>query len=94
MQKVQAGQKVMIIMRGAPGSGKSTMAKSLLQQSRLLDQYTVQDFVFSSDDYFLTQRGYEFNPTLLSDAHESNKLRVKKRLLIAGVLSLWTTQIS
>ncbi|XP_034481675.1 uncharacterized protein LOC117787295 isoform X2 [Drosophila innubila] len=78
-KKVLAGQKVMIIMRGAPGSGKSTLAKSLLQQSRLLDQYTHQDFVFSSDDYFLTRRGYEFNPTLLPDAHEWNKRRVNQK---------------
>ncbi|KAM8708253.1 hypothetical protein ACLKA7_015255 [Drosophila subpalustris] len=69
----------MIIMRGAPGCGKSTMAKSLLQQSRLLDQYAIQDFVFSSDDYFLTRRGYEFNPNLLPDAHEWNRQRVKQK---------------
>ncbi|EDV96577.1 GH16330 [Drosophila grimshawi] len=76
-KKAQDGQKIMIIMRGAPGSGKTTLAKTLLQQIRVLDEhYSIGDFVHSSDDFFVTCRGYEFNPTQLSDAHEWNKQRV------------------
>ncbi|ALC43120.1 CG7139 [Drosophila busckii] len=78
-KQARAGQKIMIIMRGAPGSGKSTMAKSLVQQTQHLEQYTVKDFVYSSDDYFITKRGYEFNPTLLPEAHDWNKQRVRSK---------------
>ncbi|XP_034103318.1 uncharacterized protein LOC117567428 [Drosophila albomicans] len=78
-KKVQSGHKIMIIMRGASGSGKSTLAKSLLQQTGLLQQYGIQDFICSSDDYFNTQRGYQFNPNFLPDAHEWNQQRVAQK---------------
>ncbi|XP_023173126.2 uncharacterized protein LOC111600974 isoform X2 [Drosophila hydei] len=78
-KKAQAGQKIMIIMRGPAGSGKSTMAKSILNQIHILDQYPITDFVYSSDDYFLTANGYEFNPNFLPEAHEWNKERVKRK---------------
>ncbi|KAH8307016.1 hypothetical protein KR044_003196, partial [Drosophila immigrans] len=79
-KKVECGQRIMIIMRGAPGSGKTTLAKSLLQQTRLLElQPAMQEFICSSDDYFNTQRGYQFNPASLTDAHEWNKQRVAQK---------------
>ncbi|XP_017030996.1 uncharacterized protein [Drosophila kikkawai] len=78
-QQAQAGHKLMVIMRGPPGSGKSTLAESLLRQSRLLERHGVQDFVLSTDDYFKTRHGYEFNPTLLPAAHEWNQQRVREK---------------
>ncbi|KAH8379502.1 hypothetical protein KR009_005342 [Drosophila setifemur] len=78
-QRAQAGHKLMIIMRGPSGSGKSTLAEALLRQSCLLERHNVQDFVLSSDDYFKTRRGYEFNPTLLPAAHDWNKERVREK---------------
>ncbi|KAH8404476.1 hypothetical protein KR222_006101, partial [Zaprionus bogoriensis] len=77
--KAQAGHKILIIMRGAPGSGKSTLANALLQQAGLLQQYNVRDFVYSSDDYFVTRRGYEFNPNQVPEAHEWNRSRVRSK---------------
>ncbi|XP_017049198.1 uncharacterized protein LOC108093584 [Drosophila ficusphila] len=78
-QQAQAGHKLMVIMRGPPGSGKSTLAESVLRQARLLEKHHVRDFVFSSDDYFWTRHGYEFNPTLLPAAHEWNQQRVSEK---------------
>ncbi|KAI8037932.1 uncharacterized protein LOC128259653 [Drosophila gunungcola] len=78
-QRVQAGHKLMIIMRGPPGSGKSTLAESLLRQAHLLERHKVRDFVLSTDDYFWTRHGYEFNPTLLPAAHEWNQRRVREK---------------
>ncbi|XP_022216943.2 NEDD4-binding protein 2 [Drosophila obscura] len=77
--KAQAGQKLMIIMRGPPGSGKSMLAESLLRQSHLLEHNDMQDFVYSTDDYFKSRRGYEFNPAVLPTAHEWNKDRVRQK---------------
>lgn len=78
-KKAQAGQKIMIIMRGAPGCGKSTMANTLLRQIGLLEDYNAKEFVFSSDDYFQTRRGYKFDRNLLPDAHDWNKNKVHSK---------------
>lgn len=78
-KKAQAGQKLMIIMRGPAGCGKSTMANALLKQIGLLEHYNSRDFIFSSDDFFLTRRGYKFDPNLLPDAHEWNRKRVRSK---------------
>ncbi|KRF98992.1 uncharacterized protein Dwil_GK27027 [Drosophila willistoni] len=85
--KAQAGQKLMIIMRGPPGCGKSTLADNLLRQSHLLDkqsqqqqQLTAKDFIFSSDDYFFNNRQvYQFNANQLPDAHAWNRKRVQEK---------------
>lgn len=55
------------IMRGLPGSGKTTLASSLEGAVRL-----------STDQYWERPDGrYDFNPSLLSDAHEWAKVRAK-----------------
>jgi predicted kinase len=47
------------LIRGLPGSGKSTFAREL-----------VPDFlVCEADKFFMTENGYEFNPTKLTEAH-------------------------
>jgi len=60
--------KELILMRGLPGSGKSTKAKSL-----------AGDFgqVFSTDDYFCLneENEYRFDATLLHKAHKWNQRR-------------------
>ncbi|XP_017072335.2 uncharacterized protein LOC108108713 [Drosophila eugracilis] len=81
-QRAQAGHKLMIIMRGPPGSGKTTLAKSLLRQAHLLERHEVSDFVLSSDDYFYTRRGYDFDPTLIPAAHDWNQGRVREKAAI------------
>ena len=48
------------ILRGVPGCGKSTYAKSLKP-----------DVTVSADDYFMRSGEYQFNPDELHDAHMS-----------------------
>lgn len=51
--------KELILFRGLPGSGKTTLAETLL------------DIVFSADDYFIGANGeYNFDPSKLKYAHE------------------------
>jgi predicted kinase len=51
--------KTLYIVRGIPGSGKSTFAKEL-----------VPDFlVCEADKYFMSGDEYKFDPTKLKDAH-------------------------
>tara|TARA_Y100000310_G_scaffold275978_1_gene292800 strand:- start:11004 stop:11474 length:471 start_codon:yes stop_codon:yes gene_type:complete len=60
----KAQQKVMYILRGISGSGKSTVAKQLGGQ------------VFGSDEFFMHEGEYRFDPSKLGEAHEWNFQRV------------------
>lgn len=67
-------KKTVILVRGIPGSGKSTHIKRLLQQYAS-EGLLIQDVtVCSADDYFTVQTGlgqpeYRFDPTKLAIAH-------------------------
>ncbi|WP_282175499.1 ATP-binding protein [Vibrio nereis] len=65
-------QQKLTLVRGIPGSGKSTYAKSL--NSKLIE----------ADQFFIDQDGtYQYDNTLIKDAHSWCKLEAK-RLLNAG----------
>ncbi len=53
--------KRLYIMRGLPGSGKSTAAKNL------------SDNVFSTDDFFMVDGEYKFDPAFLASNHLKNQ---------------------
>lgn len=60
------------VMRGLPGSGKSTMAKNILANS-------LDGRIFSTDDYFMLPNGqYQFDPIKLAAAHAWNLDRTIK----------------
>jgi uridine kinase len=54
------------LIRGVPGSGKSTFAWKLLR-GRLVDR------IFEADEYFVQNGVYQFDPTLLEQAHQQCK---------------------
>lgn len=63
--------KRLLILRGIPGSGKSTYAKSFAKAT-----------VMSADDYFLTPEGqYVYRPEKLQTAHELCYLRFVKAVI-------------
>ena len=64
----QSQEKVMVLLRGVSGSGKSTVAKEIGGE------------VFSTDDYFMKDGEYQFNPKELTKAHAWNRNRVKEAL--------------
>ena len=64
--------RTMYIMRGLPGSGKSHIA------------HTLGGRVFSTDDFFTTDDGYDFEPTQIGQAHLWNQQRVETAMM-AGV---------
>ena len=58
-----ATSKIVYIIRGLPGSGKTTLARLIAAC------YHTEDW-FEADMYFDGINGYEFKPELLGDAHE------------------------
>ncbi|XP_037655755.1 NEDD4-binding protein 2-like 2 isoform X2 [Choloepus didactylus] len=72
-EKLNKLQKLLILLRGLPGSGKTTLSRVLLAQSR-------NGIVFSTDDYFRQQDGYRYNVTQLGDAHDWNQNRAKQAI--------------
>ncbi|XP_018419928.1 PREDICTED: LOW QUALITY PROTEIN: NEDD4-binding protein 2 [Nanorana parkeri] len=62
--------KVLILLRGAPGSGKSTMARMLLEQNPT-------GVILSTDDYFCQNGQYQYDVNCLSEAHDWNQNRAK-----------------
>ncbi|XP_061682567.1 NEDD4-binding protein 2-like 2 [Syngnathoides biaculeatus] len=59
---------VLILMRGLPGSGKTTMARELLMSGP-------SGLILSTDDYFAQNCGYRYDPGLLGEAHKWNHRR-------------------
>lgn len=57
-----------VILRGLPGSGKSTRARALAVEAGL----DPTDCVFSSDDQFSLYNGGVYEPALLSQMHQFN----------------------
>lgn len=76
-QSVYTGKKILILMRGLPGSGKSQLCNQLITHLDL----DPKDHIFSADAYFVDNFGnYQFNPSLLSLAHEDCRKRTEAAL--------------
>ena len=68
-ERVKKKERIMVIMRGVPGSGKSYLAH----------QIQGNGVVLSTDDYFYNHQGiYNFQPHLLSEAHNWNRQRTDR----------------
>ena len=61
----------LVLVRGLPGSGKTTFAKSISKA------------VFSADDLFERSGKYKFDPTRLAEAHNDCQSRVVQALQLA-----------
>ncbi|XP_078072540.1 NEDD4-binding protein 2 [Mustelus asterias] len=72
-RKTHGISKVLILMRGLPGSGKSTLARMLVQQEP-------NGMIFSTDEYFCRSGHYQFDPSLIGEAHQWNQKRAKQAM--------------
>jgi len=69
-------QGELILLRGLPGSGKTTIAKIILQL-----RSTDEPEVLSADDFFEDKEGdYNFDPTKLKEAHNYCQFRCSERM--------------
>jgi predicted kinase len=64
--------KTLLLVRGLPGSGKSTFAETLVGK----------DNVYSADDFFTdSEGGYNYNPSRIQEAHLFCLGNVKQRMI-------------
>ncbi|XP_051473041.1 NEDD4-binding protein 2 isoform X2 [Apus apus] len=63
--------QVLVLLRGVPGSGKSYLARTLLEDNP-------GGIILSTDDYFYKHGQYHYNPDCLGEAHEWNRKRAKE----------------
>ena len=70
--------KVLYIVRGLSGSGKSSIARELVNNIWDSESETfIKDF-YSADDYFTDEKGnYNFDPSKLKEAHEECQKNVE-----------------
>lgn len=55
--QIRRGYKVLVILRGLPGSGKSYLARKIVEVSIGSNDY--HNFIFSADDYFMRRGTYQ-----------------------------------
>ncbi|NXX39483.1 N4BP2 protein, partial [Tricholaema leucomelas] len=63
--------QVLVLLRGVPGSGKSYLARTLLEDNP-------DGIILSTDDYFCKNGQYHYNPDCLGEAHDWNRKRAKE----------------
>jgi predicted kinase len=93
----------MIILRGLPGSGKTTLAKFLSEENYAEHVHAA---AFSADDYFYKNGVYTFDPEKLGGAHkhcqmmtelfmaEAPKYRATKKVAIVHTTSTTEKELS
>lgn len=63
----------LILMRGVSGSGKSTLAKELASRHE-------GSVILSTDDYFMVEGQYVFEPRMIGPNHAKNQERARKKM--------------
>lgn len=78
INEINRNYRVMICMRGAPGSGKSHLARTIID--RTVNDGNYHEHIFSADDHFYDRQTglYTYDRTRLRQAHNSNKFRVAR----------------
>ncbi|NXN84315.1 N4BP2 protein, partial [Bombycilla garrulus] len=69
--KMQLIGQVLVLLRGVPGSGKSYLARNLLEDNP-------GGIILSTDDYFYKHGQYHYDPDCLGEAHDWNRKRAKE----------------
>ncbi len=67
--------KILVIMQGHSGSGKSTLAKHIAN--------VIDGIVLSTDDQFMVDGVYQFDPKKLGEAHAAN-IKLAKEAMDRG----------
>ncbi|KAJ3273344.1 NEDD4-binding protein 2 [Terramyces sp. JEL0728] len=68
--------KILYIVRGVSGSGKSSLVEQIIE-----DEFSSAGYIFSTDNYFYVDNVYEFDPTKLGDYHLANQKAASDAML-------------
>ena len=82
--------KTMFIMRGIPGSGKSTHARRI---NLYMDVINVRSKIFSTDNFWIVDGEYKFIPAMLGEAHKDTQRQVKEEMIQVDHEGLQTSVI-
>lgn len=63
----------LILMRGVSGSGKSTLARKIAEEHDL-------SVIYSTDDFFMVDGEYRFDPKRLGEFHAANVKRTQESM--------------
>ncbi|XP_069357904.1 NEDD4-binding protein 2-like isoform X2 [Maniola hyperantus] len=74
------GARTLIIMRGLPGSGKTYLAKKIIDAIYYTTHKHYQIHILSTDDYFMRNGVYMYDKRRIFEAHEWNKGRAIKAM--------------
>lgn len=74
---INRGYRVMVLMRGAPGSGKSYLSRSLVDKT--LGNGDYRNHIFSTDSFFISNGTYRYQADRIEDAHRFNQNNVRTK---------------
>ncbi len=72
LNKLKNMKKVLILLRGVPGSGKTTVADvlSTFSSNGILGSFEHKYTVCTADDYFMKDGEYKWDPKFIGAAHK------------------------
>ncbi|XP_013173408.1 PREDICTED: uncharacterized protein LOC106122094 isoform X1 [Papilio xuthus] len=74
------GSRILIIMRGVPGSGKTYLARKILEATIGGPKCDFSMHIFSADDYFFIKGFYQYDRMKLQDAHIWNHTKARSAM--------------
>lgn len=81
IERHHRGYRVLVLMRGPPGCGKSFLSRKIVDATVGGDEQTYRRHIQSTDDFFVVRGKYIYARERLSEAHTWNQNRVLKSLI-------------
>ena len=82
MTSIVSENKKMYLLRGVPGSGKSTKSNAILSENDIdISNILIKSqHILSTDDFFIVDGKYKFDPRKIGQYHEANHRRAEDQM--------------
>lgn len=78
VERINTGDRVCVIMRGLPGSGKSSLAQQIIEET----VKNAKDHIVSADNFFMQRGVYRYDSSKIEQAHnEAQQMFAQKASL-------------